>query len=309
MALGLIWKPKGVGSQDALGLLKTELNLDTKGRQGMGHTGILDPFAEGLLLCGTEEGTKLLAPLTGLDKVYETTLCFGRSSDTLDDTGEFMDPQGEEAARVSAWLSRPDSEIDSDLKSFLVSVTESQFDQVPPHFSAVHIDGKRSYEWARQGIQKELKSKTVNVFETQHLGVRRDPEGCILWDFRLRVSSGTYIRALARDWGLELCGFPGHLTRLVRTAVGPFGEGVFESKSIPVEHPFWKPLALEDFKVFFDIHYLSEFEAELLRKNGRWAPEPHPQARLLVGPNSIGTVAWTEAGSGKIGRVFTADPF
>lgn len=304
MALGLIWKPKGLGSQEALGLLKNQLQLPTKGREGVGHTGILDPFAEGCLLCGTEEGTKLLAPLSGLDKGYEATICLGRASDTLDDTGVFEDPQGAQAERVQRWLALDDETLDSQLRLLLHSVVGSSFDQIPPQFSAVHVDGKRSYEWARKGVFKELKARRVSVYEAQHLGWRRNEAGLVLWDIRVNVSAGTYIRAFARDWGLKLMGFPGHLTRLVRYAVGPLGR-----QTLPPEPAFWNPLTLEDFKFFFDIQYLTYQDAERLRKNGSWTPKRHSKPCILVGSGGLGAVAWTEAGSGKIGRVFRSNPF
>jgi tRNA pseudouridine55 synthase len=300
MALGLLWKKPGLGSQEALGLLKRELELPGRGREGIGHTGVLDPFAEGWLLCGTEEGTKLMSPLVGLDKTYEATMLLGWGTSTLDSMSDPIRPEGSVARATQGWLERDLGTLEAELKEFLAAQSHTSFDQIPPQFSAVHIDGKRAYDWARKGIHKELKAKKVQVFETEHRGLERGPESSVLWSFRVRVSAGTYVRALARDWAQELCHFPGHLTRLLRSAVGPFGENL--------EATPWKPLQLEDLKGFFDIHYLTAHEAVRLRDHGQWKPRPHPRPCLLVGPGDMGPVAWTEAGSGKMGRVFRQNP-
>lgn len=300
MALGLLWKKPGLGSQEALGQLKRELGLPGKSREGIGHTGVLDPFAEGWLLCGTEEGTKLMSPLSGLDKTYETTILIGWTTSTLDGTSDAIKPEGQTANAVHEWVSRDLSVIDSELKEFLASKSGTSFDQIPPQFSAVHVDGKRAYDWARKGVEKELKAKRVEILSTEHLGVRAGPEGSILWDLRVRVTAGTYIRALARDWAQELAHFPGHLTRLLRLAVGNFGQ-----HEAPCD---WKLLGLEDLKGIFDIHYLTSHEADRLRNHGQWHLRPHPRPCLLVGPEGFGPVAWTEAMSGKVGRVFTSNP-
>ncbi len=300
MALGLLWKRPGMGSQDALGALKRELGLPGKAREGIGHTGVLDPFAEGWLLCGTEEGTKLLGPLSGLDKTYEAQMLIGWTTPTLDSTSEALHAEGLTAQALKEWLTLDLTRIEAELSEFLSHKIGSSFDQIPPQFSAVHIDGKRAYDWARKGVEKELKPKRVQILEAEHLGVEKGPENSILWNFRVRVSSGTYIRALARDWATDLANYPGHLTRLVRRAVGEFGR---QSEAAP-----WTLLGLSDLKGLFDIHYLTAHEAERLRLHGQWQPRPHSRPCLLVGPGDMGAIAWTEALSGKVGRVFTANP-
>lgn len=312
MALGLIWKPKGLGSQEALGLLKKELQLSGKGRTGLGHTGILDPFAQGWLLCGVGEATKILSLFMGLDKVYEATMCLGLSSDTLDDTGQMREATGLNREKVLKWLSQSDEVIESQLIQYLNQVSGTSFDQVPPHFSAVHVDGKRSYEWARQGVEKTLKSKSVTLYEARHLNIKRDDQGRVHWNFAVKVSAGTYIRAFARDWSLDICGYEGHLTRLVRQAVGPFGENDLNQLALSPnkeEAPFWKQLPKSEFEDFFDFHQLNETEALKVRNNGDWKPIPWPKARLLMGPDSMGAVAWTLPESGKLARVFNENPF
>lgn len=301
MAFGLLWKKTGIGSQDALGQLKRDLGLPGKSREGIGHTGVLDPFAEGWLLVGTEEGTKLLSPLSGLDKTYEAEMLIGWTTTTLDSTGEVQKPEGQTAKAVFEWLDRDLSEIEKDLRELLAAKSGTSFDQIPPQFSAVHVDGKRAYDWARKGVEKELKAKRVELHGAEHVGLRRGPENSVLWTLRVHVSSGTYIRAFARDWAQEIAHFPGHLTGLIRVAVGEFGRN---------EDPKpWKLLGPESLKGLFDFHSLTESEAQRLRNYGDWKPRPHPRPCLLVGPGELGTIAWTEAGSGKVGRVFRSDPF
>jgi tRNA pseudouridine55 synthase len=235
----------------------------------------------------------------GLDKTYEATMLLGWSTDTLDSEGTRLDAEARTAEALKEWLAQDLAQIDAELKDFLAHKAQSSFEQVPPQFSAVHVDGKRAYEWARRGVEKELKSKKVHVREATHFGVRRSPEGEILWDFSVRVSAGTYIRAFARDWALELCHFAGHLTRLLRTSVGPL---TMEAPSL------WQPLQLDDLKPLFDIHYLTADEAQRLRAHGQWKPKPHPRPCLLLGSAESGPVAWTEAQTGKIGRVFARNP-
>jgi len=301
MAIGLLWKRSGLGSQEALAELKKELALPGRSREGIGHTGILDPFAEGWLLVGITEATKLLNPLNGLDKTYEAQVYIGASTETLDSTSELECPEGLLKDSVTEWMQRPLAEIELELKEFLASKEHSEFDQVPPRFSAVKIQGQRSYDLARKGVDFTPKSKRVRVMELEHLGLEKDKETQgLLWSIRLRVASGTYVRSLARDWVQELCHFPGHLRALRRIAVGPLG------LNLPQEG--WHPLQAEELKKFFDFHYLTEDEAERLQTHGRWKPKPHSRPVLLVGPGERGIVAWAQAGQGALGRVFKANP-
>ena len=303
MALGLLWKRKGLGSQDALAELKKSMGLPGRSREGIGHCGILDPFAEGWLLVGTEEATKLLNPLTALNKTYEATIYLGATTDTLDDTVEQIKPEGMVKDSMKEWMNRPVPMIEFELKEFLQSQSDLEFSQIPPKYSAVKVNGERAYNLARfQGITPELKSKRVKIFEAEHLALRKISDVVLEWDVRVKVSSGTYIRVLAKDWGSELCHFPGHLTRLLRTEVGPFGSNTDREKE------GLNFFSLEEAKKVFDIHYLTQSEATRLRNHGQWKPRPHPKPILLVGPSDMGVVAWTQAQTGKIGRVFKKNP-
>lgn len=295
MGLLLLWKPQGPGSQHQLGHLKRSLNIGGRDRSGIGHTGTLDPFAEGWLLVGIGEGTKLLTPMMGLPKTYEARLIFGVTSDSLDETGTL------DSSQVASVSERLPGLNDDKLREFLKSHLGA-FDQMPPQFSAIHVDGKRAYEWAREGVTKALKSRRCEILESEHISFSRTewrghPVG--EWNFRVKVSSGTYIRALARDWAQELVGAPGLLSRLVRTQVGPFTGN-------PAEEQHW--LGASDLAPLFDIESIDASTSEQIRHFGRWTPRPRGnKPALLMSPDGE-AVAWTEAGTGALGRVFLQNP-
>jgi tRNA pseudouridine55 synthase len=297
MGLGLYWKERGGTSQAALGELKSRiLRLPGKSRTGIGHTGTLDPFAEGILCVGVGEGTKLLSPLLGLNKTYKATFLFGYTSDMLDLTGQWEAPP-EPLDETLARLSEPGM-------AEWLAARPVDFEQTPPQFSAIHVDGKRAHEWARAGIEKELKSRPSRLLSASHLALRRaEREGrpTVEWDVLLTVSSGTYIRSLARDWGQELIGFPGLLTALVREGVGAFGLAA-------AERPFrW--LRATDCAELFELQNITAEEAEQIQRFGRWTSRgAQSRPGLLIAPSGQ-TVAWTEAATGSLGRVFLRDPF
>lgn len=295
MGLVLLWKPQGVSSQQHLGQFKAEHNLPGKGRKGIGHNGTLDPFAEGLLLVGYGEGLKLIHPLEGLDKTYIAELVFGVPSDSHDSTGALEFELLEEASSKAAQFN------ETQLQKFLESKIGT-FDQIPPQFSAKHVDGKRAYDWARQGVVKELKPKRVELKLARHLAFesRKDAEQreFWVWRFEVEVSAGCYIRAFARDWGVELLGVEGHLSLLHRVGMGPYS---LESGQ------FRKWLSLEDLEKLFDIKEISSEDVDVVRNGRPWEQVSGERAQILLGPEGF-AVAWLEAHSSKIKRVFVADP-
>lgn len=319
MAIGLLWKPRGLGSQEALGQLKRLMGLPGKAREGIGHTGILDPFAQGWLLVGTEAATKLLSPLVSLPKVYEAKICLGATTEALDDTTERIFPEGVVAGHFREWLDRPREMIEFELKDFLQDFQEKEILQTPPKYSAVRVDGERAYNLVRfQGKTPELKQKKVTIHSAEHIGFefeeRTGSSPTAIWTLRLSVSSGTYIRKLAQDWGSEICQFPGHLTELLRTQVGAWGGNAELESAQRAELALesFVPLNIKDLEKVFDIHYLTSSEAKRLHSNGVWKPRPHPRSVLLVGSlqgqEEPMVLAWTQAGSGRIGRVFKQNP-
>ena len=291
--LALVWKSKGLSSGEALGRFKKELGLPG-GRQGIGHTGTLDPFAEGVLLVGTDEGTKLLAPLTGLAKTYRADIVFGRTSATLDPESPSERPVD---PRV---IERIQALTNESLSAFLASRL-GPFEQIPPAFSAIHVNGQRSYELARKGQAVELKARPATLLKARSLGLRESGAEERVWTVEVEVSSGTYIRCLGRDWAQELVGFPGQLDSLVRTHVGPFG-------SQPTESLLARKLTIQDLQQLFEIIRVTPQEG-LRLKQGAWAPRPLERPALLIDEGTGEVRAWIEPATGKLGRLLLADPF
>ncbi len=194
--IALVAKPEGLTSFQTLGPLKRSL-----GTRKLGHTGTLDKFASGLLVILVGTLTRLGPWFTALDKVYEATLRFGEETDSLD-------PEGEVVARAD-----PPS-----LEALLLALPtfKGELMQVPPAFSAIHIDGERASDRARRGEILDMAARPVTIHELDLLNYDgRDAK------IRVRCSSGTYIRSLARDIALSL-GSRARLETLSRTRVGPF---------------------------------------------------------------------------------------
>ncbi len=313
MGLYLVWKAPGPSSGQALSRFKLDLGLG-RGREGIGHTGTLDPFAEGLLLVGTGEATKLLTPLVGLPKTYEAEMLLGLSSDTLDLQGQLAWMPASDRAALAEACAAERSPWGGAARQEFLGAKRGDFLQRPPAFSALKVDGKRAYELARKGQEVELKLRPATILELRELagpsaqtgseGVLSG-EGFVGWSFEVRVSSGTYIRCLARDWGQELCGHPGLLRSLVRTSIGPFagarppaGEGLVRSLGAADLAPLLPILELEPPEV-----------ADLLR-GGLWRRPKGPETanRLLVERGHGRCVAFTDE-QGALARVFRSDPF
>jgi tRNA pseudouridine55 synthase len=178
------------------------------GTRKVGHAGTLDPMATGVLVLGIERATKLLGHLALDRKAYLSTIRLGASTTTDDAEGEplsTVDPSGVADEAIHAGI----------------AALTGRIQQVPSAVSAVKIDGKRAYARVRAGEQVEIPARPVEVFRFDVLGIHREP-GAIDLDVLVECSSGTYVRALARDLGAAT-GVGGHLTALRRTMVGPFG--------------------------------------------------------------------------------------
>ncbi len=192
-------KPAGPTSHDVVARARKAL-----GERRVGHTGTLDPFASGLLLLLIGPATRLSEYITGLDKTYEATARLGVSTDTLD-------PEGEPLERDEAWRALGEDEVRGALESL-----RGRHPQVPPRYSAKKVRGETAHRRVRRGESVELDAVEVEIHEIELLEVLL-PEV----RFRLRSSSGTYVRAVARDLGVRL-GTAAHLTALRRTGVGSF---------------------------------------------------------------------------------------
>jgi tRNA pseudouridine55 synthase len=187
------------------------------GTRRVGHAGTLDPMATGVLVLGVERGTKLLTFLVGCDKSYAATIRLGMSTLTDDAEGEVTQALGvDDLDRLRAGLPTAVADLTGDIE------------QVPSSVSAIKVKGVRSYTRVRQGDAVELPPRPVTVRRFDVLSVRPGSASevgraieVVDVDIEVDVSSGTYVRALARDLGAAL-GVGGHLTALRRTRVGGF---------------------------------------------------------------------------------------
>ena len=203
--LVLIDKPTNWTSHDVVAKVRKAI-----GTKKVGHAGTLDPLATGLLVLGIESGTKLLTFLVGADKTYEATIRLGQQTVSDDSESEVIKSASpDEIANIS------DVDISREISKLTGVIM-----QTPSSVSAKKVDGKRAYDLVRAGQQVELKAREVKIFSFEMLSAAR-VSGFLDVDVRVECSSGTYIRALARDLGNSL-GVGGHITALRRTRVGHF---------------------------------------------------------------------------------------
>ena len=204
--LVVVDKPAGLTSHDVVARVRR-----LAGTRRVGHAGTLDPMATGVLVVGVNRATRLLGHLTLTDKAYDATIRLGATTVTDDAEGEVVTTAA--AADVEA--------ISDDAVAAGVADLIGDIEQVPSAMSAVKVDGQRSYKRVRAGEDVELPPRPVTVHRFEVVGSRRGG-GFLDVDVHVVVSSGTYVRALARDLGSGL-GVGGHLTALRRTRVGPYG--------------------------------------------------------------------------------------
>lgn len=197
----LINKEKGCTSHDVVNKVKHIFNEKT------GHTGTLDPNATGLLPILIGQGTKLSYYLINHDKEYFVTLKLGIKTDTADIEGKII----KEDVIDDKILSK--SNIEHILKSFI-----GKQEQIPPMYSAIKINGKKLYEYARKNIQVELAPREIEIYDVQLKAIRIKEKEI---DFSVKCSKGTYIRSLCEDIAQKL-GTIGYMKELKRTMVGQF---------------------------------------------------------------------------------------
>ncbi len=175
------------------------------GQRKIGHTGTLDPMATGVLPVCLGNATKVCELLTDWDKEYVAELLLGRTTDTLDVTGEVLSENPEAVKNLT-----------EDQIRMAVSHYQGEILQVPPMYSALKVNGQRLYDLARKGVEVERKPRPVTIHELEILEIHLP-----VVKLRVLCSKGTYIRTLCDDIGAELgCG--GTMQSLVRTKVGPF---------------------------------------------------------------------------------------
>ena len=196
----LLDKPEGLSSNHALQRAKRAVDA-----RKAGHTGTLDPFATGLLLCCFGRATKISGAMLEADKTYLATLSFGEETDSGDCTGVVTGraPEGFEG-------------VDRDRLEEVLARFRGPIEQVPPMISALKRDGKPLYEYARQGIELERPARRVTIHALDLVSC--DGRQAVI---RVECSKGTYVRTLAQDIGRAL-GCHAHLSALRRTRIGPF---------------------------------------------------------------------------------------
>ncbi|AMM32333.1 tRNA pseudouridine synthase B [Sinomonas atrocyanea] len=200
----IVDKPRGWTSHDVVGKVRR-----LAGTRKVGHAGTLDPMATGVLVVGINKATRLLSHIVGTEKTYTATIRLGQRTVTDDAEGEVLEE------RIAAAVT------EQQIRDAAAKLT-GHILQVPSSVSAIKVAGERSYARVRAGKEVTLEARPVTIHSFDIHAVRRERGGKLQdVDVTVRCSSGTYIRALARDLGADL-GVGGHLTALRRTQVGPY---------------------------------------------------------------------------------------
>jgi tRNA pseudouridine55 synthase len=202
--LVIVDKPQGWTSHDVVGRMRR-----LAGTRKVGHAGTLDPMATGVLVLGINKATRLLTYIVGTSKTYTATIRLGESTVTDDAEGEVVSTKSASAVTEDA------------IQAGVAALT-GEIQQVPSSVSAIKVNGERAYARVRSGEDVKLAARPVTIHRFDVHAVRPERDGEVLdVDVTVECSSGTYIRALARDLG-EALGTGGHLTALRRTQVGPY---------------------------------------------------------------------------------------
>ena len=270
--LVIVDKPGGMTSHDVVARIRR-----LAGTRRVGHAGTLDPMATGVLVVGVEKATRLLGYLTLTEKEYAATIRLGQSTSTDDAEGEITATAS--AAGVSAAALTPQQ-----LAKAVAGLT-GEIQQVPPAVSAIKVDGQRAYRLTRAGAAPELAPRPVTVYEFT-VGELRPAGDLLDVDATVRCSSGTYIRALARDLGAAL-GTGGHLTQLRRTRVG--GYGLDQARTLDQLADRFEVLPLaQAAAAAFPGRNLSADEARRLANGGRLAAAGDDAAPGEAAPDDAG---------------------
>jgi tRNA pseudouridine55 synthase len=241
--LVVVDKQAGMTSHDVVARVRR-----LAGTRKVGHAGTLDPMATGVLVLGLNRATRLLGHLTLTDKRYAATIRLGVSTTTDDAEGEVI------ATAPTGALT--DEAVRQALEAFV-----GEIDQVPSAVSAIKIAGKRAYARVRDGEVVELPARRVTVHSLEVVSTSLGDAAEV--DIEVHCSSGTYIRAIARDLG-EALGVGGHLTALRRTAVGPFGIDSARTLDELAESFAMTPIS-EAVRAWFPVHAVDDADAAAVR--------------------------------------------
>lgn len=254
-------KPQGWTSHDVVGRMRR-----LAGTRKVGHAGTLDPMATGVLVIGINRATRLLTYIVGTTKTYTATIRLGQSTITDDAEGEITG--GSIAAAVT----------EDEIRSAIADLT-GDIEQVPSSVSAIKVKGERSYARVRAGEDVDLPSRPVTIHRFDVHSIRRVNNGRLQdIDVTVECSSGTYIRALARDLGSALS-VGGHLTALRRTRVGPYS--IEQARTLEQLAEDLSVLPLDDAgRALFPVRDLSEAETADVSHGRRI--EPSARAEVPV---------------------------
>jgi tRNA pseudouridine55 synthase len=241
-------KPAGMTSHDVVGRCRRIFST-----RRVGHAGTLDPMATGVLVIGVDRATKILGLLSVTSKSYAATIRLGQTTSTEDAEGELLHS-------VSA------EHVTEEAIEAAVAGLRGEIEQVPSAVSAIKVGGRRAYQLVREGHDVELEARRVRIDRFDVSAVRRSG-GVVDLDVEVDCSSGTYIRALARDVG-DALGVGGHLTSLRRNRVGRFGLGEARSLDDLAESPRLNWSLDEACRLMFPRRELTAEEVEAT-SNGR----------------------------------------
>ncbi len=226
-----VYKPVGKTSHDVVAYFRKLLKI-----KKIGHTGTLDPFAEGVLPICIGNSTRLIEYLPD-DKAYLAFVQFGKATDSYDIEGNVIFQSDKKVAK---------EDVEQALKKF-----EGDIEQLPPIYSAVKVNGKKLYEYAREGKSVEIKPRKVTIYKIELKNFDYDNQVAQVY---VECSKGTYIRSIANDLG-QVLGCGGYLTRLIRTKAGKFllenskKMEDFSSKEI-VENNLIEPISMLNYETY-----------------------------------------------------------
>lgn len=272
-----IYKPKGKTSHDVVAILRRI----TKVKQ-IGHTGTLDPFAEGVLPICIGKATRLIEYLKD-DKAYIGTVQLGKSTTTYDLEGKVVEISDKTPSI---------EEIEDELNNF-----RGDIEQLPPIFSAIKVKGKKLYEYARKGEEVEIQPRSVNISELELLNYDKENRTLELY---IECSKGTYIRSIAHDLGKNLNCF-GHLIKLVRVKAGDFlVENAIKLDELSSVEEVEKHLIYPLEKLDYQTYELNEKELELVSHGMQIGGQNLLEEGIVILTHNSKLIAVAEANENKI---------
>lgn len=276
-----VYKPKGMTSHDVVAVLRRI----TKIKQ-IGHTGTLDPFAEGVLPICIGKATRLIEYLKD-DKAYLGTIQLGKSTSTYDIEGDLLNVSEKKITR---------REFESILPVFRGNIS-----QIPPIFSAIKVNGKKLYEYARKGQEVSIEPRKVFIKKLEIVGFNEEEQTA---EVLIECSKGTYIRSIANDIG-EALGCFGHLIKLVRVKAGDFKiEDSIKLEYLQSMEDVEKSLAYPLKYLSYPIYELNEVEKEKVSHGNAIPINKECDIFILVYQNKIVAVAKNENKKARILKVF-----